>query len=154
MTRFFWLKFFTVALLILVLIPPLILLLLMLLEGMSPGAALAAVTEQYAGRRQNPLANTVLGAVAVVPLALIVLIYRLRKGAAGSTALAFGGGVGIVLTQLWANLEFWPNFLPGREYPGFPHGLEIVIGSLFFAPVAMLVGVVIAALWLRGAVQS
>lgn len=149
MQSHFWTRFYTVTLVSLLLIPPVVFLLTMLSEGASSGDALSAVIDQYAGRRQNPLANTVLGLVSVAPLALILFIYRRSKGPEGSNAIALGGGAGIAVTLLWANLEYWPNFLPGRDYPGFPHGLEIVIGSLFFAPVAMLAGVVIAALWVK-----
>lgn len=149
MQRYFWARFFTITLVALFLIPPAVFLITMLTEGLGPGEALSAVFDQYAQRRQNPLANTVLGLIPVAPLVLILVIYRLRKGPAGSTAIATGGGIGIASMLLWANMEYWPNFLPGRDYPGFPHGLEIVIGSLFFAPVAMLVGVVMGVLWLR-----
>lgn len=49
-------------------------------------------------------------------------------------------GVVTLLVCLFVNLEFWPKFLPARQFLGFPHGLEFVIGPLFFAPIGVGVG--------------
>ena len=47
-----------------------------------------------------------------------------------------------LLLLVWANAEAWPLYLPGRAFPGFPHGLELIIVPLFFVPVAMVFGTV------------
>ncbi|NNE09207.1 MAG: hypothetical protein HKN20_11655, partial [Gemmatimonadetes bacterium] len=49
------------------------------------------------------------------------------------------------------NFDFWPAFLPSRVYPGFPHGLEFIIGPGVFAPIGMLLGVLTVWVSQRGA---
>jgi len=76
----------------------------------------------------------------------VLVIYRRWRGVGGSRQVAVAGSLAIIALLLWANASFWPLFLPGRSYPGWPHGLEMVIVPLFFAPVGMLVAVAIAVL--------
>lgn len=138
---------FLVTGLVLLLTPPIVFGAVALAEGMGLGASARAVVEQYGVRRLNLLSVAVLSFLPLALLALVVFLFgRLGSGAVHRRALALGGAVPIVAVTAWVNLQFWPVFLPERTPPGFPHGLEFVIGPLFFAPVAMLLGVGVAAL--------
>lgn len=125
--------------------PPLVFGWVGLAEGMGVAGTFGAVIEQYGARRLNLLMVAVLSFLPLLLLALLVfLIRRFTPVAASRRDLALGGSVAIVAVMLWVNFEFWPAFLPERSAPGFPHGLEFVIGPLYFAPVAMVVGMVAA----------
>jgi len=128
-------------------IPPLVFTAVALFAGLGIGESLSALVAQYSAPRQNLL---ICGVVGLLPLgllaALLWLINRLAPGNQHRPALALGGLMPILAVLAWVNLEFWPTFLPSGTYPGFPHGLEFVIGPIFFAPVAMVVGVLV--LWL------
>jgi hypothetical protein len=62
---------------------------------------------------------------------------------------ALGGAVPIMLVTAFVNYEFWPRYVPSRAFLGFPHGLEFVIGPLFFAPVGVLIWLIVVWILLR-----
>ncbi|MDY7095679.1 MAG: hypothetical protein SX243_22110 [Acidobacteriota bacterium] len=134
------------------LIPPAVFLAVALGEGMGLGGAGAALVAQYTASQLNLL---VCGALGLVPVLLVLLILWVhRKVAPGSLArpaLALGGLLPILLILVWANWDYWPRFLPSRTYPGFPHGLGLVIAPFFFAPIGGVVGMVVG--WLVTRVQ-
>ncbi|NNE10219.1 MAG: hypothetical protein HKN20_16790, partial [Gemmatimonadetes bacterium] len=142
MHRFPIFRFFLIAAIILLLIPPVVFAIVALSKGMAAGAIPGLIVEQYQARRQNLF---VCGAISVAPLlALLVVgwIYARFRGAAQTRHLMMWGGlIPIVLVQIRVNFDFWPAFLPSRVYPGFPHGLEFIIGPGVFAPIGMLLGV-------------
>ena len=131
------------------LIPPVVFCIAGLGDGMSVGAVLSACSDQYGARRQN------LGVVALLglfPIALLAgtlwLARRLRWLRLANVPAALSGMLPVLLVLVWTNVEFWPIFLPERVYPGFPHGLEFVLGPGFYGPAAMALGLSIhAALW-------
>lgn len=138
--------FLLLAVLVL-LIPPLTSLLVALGSEMAPAESVSALFELYREKRQNLL---VVGALGLFPLMLLSLALWLHRRFGGDAALqpwlVASGATPILLVLIWANFEFWPDFLPGRIYPGFPHGLELAIGPVIFAPVAMIVGLLMG--WL------
>lgn len=131
-------------------LPSLVFLGVALFEGMGVSGTLAAIVEQYSTPRQN---LAVLGLVGVLPVALLgVVLWILRffkRVQSHRPRLAIGGAMAILLVLTWVNFEFWPTFLPDKTYPGFPHGLEFVIGPLIFAPVAMVIGMLLAVFSLK-----
>lgn len=136
----------------LLLIPPAVFAVVGLTKGMGLGGTVEALVAQYGVRRLNLFSVAVLSFLPVLLLALLVwVIGRFTAMRASRRSLTIGGGVAILLVMTWINFEFWPAFLPERVAPGFPHGLEFVIGPLYFAPVAMLVGVGLAAFLNRSA---
>lgn len=135
----------------LLLIPPVVFSVVGLAKGMGLAGTAGAVVAQYGVRRLNLFSVAILSLLPVLLLALLVWILgRFTSMRASRRSLAVGGGAAILLVMTWINFEFWPAFLPERVAPGFPHGLEFVIGPLYFAPVAMLVGVGLAAFLNRG----
>lgn len=134
-------------LLTILLIPPVIFILVGIFSDMSVGSVLSALLEQYTQSKRNLL---LIGLFACLPLLLISLVLWLHKRFGGAAALrpilTRSGFLGIFLITVWVNFEFWPDYLPERVYPGFPHGLEFVIGPLFFAPIAMAACMLVA--WL------
>ncbi len=127
-----------------VVIPPLVFIFVALLESMSFADTLFALSEQYISRRQNLL---VCGLLGLFPLALMGCTLWAHRRFGGDQsfrpALLMGGFIPIILILLWANIEYWPDFLPSRVYPGFPHGLELMLAPIFFAPVGMLLGMLV-----------
>lgn len=137
--------FFLIGLCLL-LIPPVVFGVVGLAKGMGLVGTAGAVVAQYGVRRLNLFTTAILSFLPLVVLAIVVwIIGRFTSMKASRRSLAMGGGVAILLVMIWVNFEFWPTFLPDRVAPGFPHGLEFVIGPIYFAPVAMLVGVGLAA---------
>ena len=113
--------------------------------GMGADLAMQALLEQLSAERQNLLVCSLLGLFPVALLASILwLAGRLGQSEQKRISLAGGGLLPILLVLAWANFEFWPIFLPERVYPGFPHGLELVLGPGLYAPLAMLIGLVAA----------
>ncbi|GJM44734.1 MAG: hypothetical protein DHS20C21_15760 [Gemmatimonadota bacterium] len=113
--------------------------------GMLPGETWRALAEQSVQRKQNPLLSGVLGFFPILLLLLALRIgRRFDRSGAWSQVAPWAGLLPILLVLLWANLEFWPKFLPSRVYPGFPHGLELLIGPVMYAPVGMIVGLIAA----------
>lgn len=127
------------------LMPPLVFMIVAIAEGMGFGAGFSALIEQYQTQQQN---LGMLGALGLIPLLLLsVVVWLLRfvkRLRAKRRRLAAGGAIAILAVLAWVNLQFWPVFLPNQTYPGFPHGLEFVIGAFIFAPIAMVAGMLIA----------
>ena len=130
-------------------IPPVVFLAAALGGGLSPAESTSALIDQYGVGRRN---LAVIGSLGLFPVALLaVLLWAIRRYASDGpdrAALALGGSLPILAVVAWANATFWPLYLPSRTYPGFPHGLELVIGPLIFAPIGMALGVGLA--WLAG----
>lgn len=145
----FWLGVLSIALIGMFLIPPLVLAACSFRAGFSFSETISTLIQQYQTDRRN---LALVGIPSILPfglLAAVLAFYRRRRGAQGSIALAFGGGVPILLVLIWAHASVWPLFLPGRPFPGWPHGMELVIAPIFFAPVAMTLGLVTVGIWLR-----
>lgn len=143
---FTYLLLFCIALLA---VAPIVYLACYALNDYPLGDAISALVEQYTAARQNPLKVSLLSGAPFLLLASLVGIARWRgAGLATCQRLVLGGGGAILIVLTWAHFEFWPNYLPGVEYPGFPHGLELVIAPLYFAPVAMVAGAFLG--WLAG----
>ncbi len=146
---------FALGVVIALAIPPTVFLAVALQAGLTPGETLSALAEQYRASRQNLL---IVGLPGLFPIALLAavcwLVGRFVPRAPPRSALAFGGLLPILAVSLWAHLKFWPLFLPARTYPGFPHGLELIIGPLIFAPILMLGGLLVAGLVTRLATAS
>jgi len=135
------------AVLVSLFIPALIFFTVALSSGLSSPEALTALAEQYVSRKQNLL---VIGMLSLLPVVLMVfviwLIRKIKNRSADVRDLAIGGVAGILAVDIWMNFEYWPTYLPERTYAGFPHGLEFVIGPIFYAPIAMVIGMVAAAM--------
>jgi len=143
-------RFIYLGILLPLLIPPLVFSICAIAAGLSPDETLSATLEQFKAERQNLL---ICGAIGLFPVLLLLgalWIYR-RAGGSAQTRLAMArvGLITIILVLIWVNFQFWPLFLPSRTYPGFPHGLELIIGPIFFAPAAMLAGMVVVWLFYR-----
>ena len=133
--------FFLAALTLPLLVPPLVYGAVALGAGFGVSGTVEALAGQFAGGRPSLLGASILGVLpALLLLGVVRLLRRFDPGDAWRRAAGWGGLAAILLVLIWANLEAWPAFLPGRPFPGFPHGLELVIAPLFFAPVAMVLG--------------
>lgn len=114
--------------------------------GLSVSETASAMVAQAIGGRPNLLAPAALSSVPIALLFILHWLARKRDPDNSWRERAAWSGLFLVLAVLfWANLTAWPLYMPGRAFPGFPHGLELVIAPLFFAPVAALAG------WLIGA---
>ncbi len=132
----------TVALL---LTPSFVFVAVALIEGLGPGETFAALAEQFTSDRINLAVISLLGAAPVLLILFSLWIRRLlRKTWDGSDTYALGGALPVIAVALFINLEYWPTYLPERQFLGFPHGLEFIIGPGLFAPVAMLIGFCVA----------
>jgi hypothetical protein len=131
------------------LIPPLVFCIAGLGEGMEIEQVATACVEQFFTARQNLGVAAGLGLFPVLLTGLLIWIGR-RVGWhwARDNNVSVAALTPVLLVLTWANFEFWPIFLPGRDYPGFPHGLELVLGPLFYAPAAMLIGLIAGAILL------
>jgi len=131
------------------LIPPLVFCFAGLGKGMDFGQVTTACVEQFFTPRQNLGVAAGLGLFPVLLTGLLLWIGR-RFGWRWSSDnnVAVAALMPVLLVLAWANYEFWPIFLPDRVYPGFPHGLELVLGPLFYAPAAMLIGLITGAILL------
>lgn len=136
-------------------VPPLVFSFAALANDMSLSESMAALAEQYSSRKQNLL---VVGLVACLPLLLLGIVLWLHGRAGGLPAmrriLTWAGYLPIWLVAVWVNSEYWSDYLPARTFLGFPHGLEFVIGPLFFAPAGMVMCMLVAWLAARRAVPE
>jgi hypothetical protein len=126
------------------LIPLVVFVLSALFAGMSLAESLGAAATQFRAERHPLLGAAILGTVPVVLLTVLGWLLARKLDKVRVRAIAQAGLGGIALILLWVNVEFWPGYLPGRIFHGFPHGLEFVIGPLFFAPPAMLMAMLAA----------
>jgi hypothetical protein len=137
--------FVLLALIAPLVLPPLIFAGVAWAAGMGFSGAWQALVEQSVSPRQNPLRSAPLGLLpACILLLALWLGHRSRRDSSSVRIAGWGGLIAILLVIVWANVEAWSGFLPSQIYPGFPHGLELVIGPLIFAPIAMLVGALVA----------
>lgn len=123
-----------------VLLPGLIFAVTALATGLSPAETVDATIAQYTAPRLNLLVTGVLALVPFAVLAIGLAVLRRFADDRATDSAAVGGATMILLTILWAHASYWPSFLPDRVAPMWPHGLELVIGPLFFAPVLAIVG--------------
>ena len=124
---------------LLALIPPFVFLGAALVGGMDVASSLSALGEQYVADRVSLFMVTILGMFPLVLVAALLGIRRLvRKTWDGSLIYAWAGIIPVLLVSVFSNLEYWPRFLPNRQFLGFPHGLEFTIGPLIFAPIGMV----------------
>lgn len=144
MDRFSLARFAIASLLLPFSVPTVVFTICALASGLSVTETASALAEQLATRRQN---LAICGGLGIFPSLLLLGGLWLHRRFGGEErarrAMAWGGLAAILGVLAWVNFQFWPLFLPERTYPGFPHGLEFVIGPLFFAPVAALFGVAI-----------
>jgi len=86
----------------------------------------------------------VLGLAPLVLLSLILWIgRRFGRFHESGVAVSLGGAVAVLILAVFVNFQYWPTFLPSQNYPGWPHGIEFVVGPLFGGPIAVLVGMVV-----------
>ena len=119
----------------------------LLADDVAGREALTMLVAKYRVERPNLLVGAIPGLIPVALLAVtLVVLRRLAARPPPMTAIAWGGLLPIIAMLVWGHLQYWPLYLPERVAPGFPHGLELVIVPVVFAPVAMIVGVIAA--WL------
>ena len=150
-----YLRFTVTALVSPLVVPAAVFLAVGVASGMGVGGAVDAFVQQSGERRQNPM---VTGALGLFPVLLLggglAVGARLSRRRGWVRPAAWSGLAAILAVLGWANFEFWPDFLPERVYPGFPHGLELVIAPVFFAPVAAAMAVFMAVMLSRRAETS
>ncbi|MBT8080446.1 MAG: hypothetical protein KJO31_17840 [Gammaproteobacteria bacterium] len=116
-----------------------------LYRDMGFSAAFTALGEQYASERSNLFVVSMLGLAPLLVTGILLSLRRLiRKTWQGSVEYAWGGIIPTLVVTSFVNLEYWPSYLPARQFLGFPHGLEFVIGPLIIAPVGVIAGFAIA----------
>ena len=129
----------------LIILPPLLFLGSALFEGMGFEGGGTALAEQYIAERSNLIVITLLGLAPILLIIFLLGIRRaIRKTWDGSGTYALAGALPVVAVTVFVHLEYWPSYLPARQFLGFPHGLEFVIGPLIFAPVGILLGFLVA----------
>ena len=100
-----------------------------------------------ASGRPNLLTSGLLAQIPmVVFLGALALLQKRDPDGRWLSIAAWAGLAPSLALLVWANVEVWPLFLPGRTFPGFPHGIELIIVPLFFVPVAMVAGLLVGAL--------
>lgn len=131
-------------------IPPAVFAVTALVSGFSAAETVSALAEQFRERNPNLLLTGLVGLFPVLLLGALLWLHRELGGPAPRrAALALGGYVPIAAVLLWANIAYWPDYLPDRVQPSFPHGLELVAGPGLLAPVGMLLGVLAVSVALR-----
>jgi hypothetical protein len=127
-------------------VPPLVFILVALTSGMTPADTAGALAAQYVAPRVNMVVCSGLGLAPLLLLALLLWIRRRRRLAAeGPPLYAIGGVLPILAVTVFVNVEYWTAFLPGLTFPGFPHGLEFIVGPGIFAPIGMVAGLAVVA---------
>lgn len=115
-----------------------------LLADMSLTESLRAAVTQFSAERHPLFGAAILGSMPVLLVTVLGWLLARKLAAQRARLIAQAGLFGIALILVWVNVEFWPGYLPGKTFRGFPHGLEFVIGPIFFAPPAMLVAMLAA----------
>ncbi|MEM0911612.1 MAG: hypothetical protein AAGJ37_11585 [Pseudomonadota bacterium] len=137
-----WILFLASLFATVLLTSPLAYLISYILSEQHNGHAISSLIAQYQQMKRNPFFTSLLSVFPFILLAVLVVIAQKRKTSAEKCYVVMVcGALAIFVIMFWINLVYWPNFLPDVPYPGFPHGLELVIAPLFFAPVGMLIGV-------------
>ncbi len=132
-----------VSAVVLLIIPALVFVTSGLFRGMDTGLIIPALKDQFLAGKTNLFVVSLLGLLPLLLIALSLGVRKLvRKTWAGSVAYALGGALPAVAVALFVNLEYWPKYLPARQFLGFPHGLEFIIGPFVFAPIGVLLGFV------------
>lgn len=134
-------------------IPAGVFLICALLADLTFEDSLRATAEQFTAERNHLWGCGVLGALPVVLLTGVGWLMKRWLEPQRARLIAQFGLVGIALVLVWVNFEFWPGYLPERAFRGFPHGLEFVIGPLYFAPGVMLAFMLFAWLGTRNSVK-
>lgn len=133
----------------LVLLPVLIFLGAGVGDGVSLGETLSALVTQSGVRRNNFVVATLLG---FFPFLLLVICLWIRRRVVKENAslplYAASGMLPILLITAYPHAVFWPLFFPYMSNPGFPHGLEFIIGPGVFAPIGLAFGLMFA--WVVG----
>ncbi len=138
-------KFFLIFALV---VPSFIYVICALSAGFDAQGAAVALAAQFQSKRQNMLFSTALNVFPVLLLIGLLWLYKKLTGRIEALqSMGWFGFLPIALVLIWTNLEVWPLFLPGRSYPGFPHGLEMIIGPGVFAPIGAVVGMVVGRLF-------
>lgn len=126
---------------LLLVIPTLVFVASGLIRGMNLSSVVSALTEQFLADKTNLFVVSLLGLLPLMLTALLLGVRKLiRKTWDGSVAYAWGGVLPAVAVAIFVNMEYWPKYLPARQFLGFPHGLEFVIGPFVFAPIGVLLG--------------
>ena len=135
---------FTCLLLVLV-VPAVVFILTGFLKGMAFTDVLDIMATRFGEARPNLLVTSLIGVFPLSLLGLVIWIHRKRGGSqAVRSSMLAGGMLALLLVIAWSNYEYWRVFLPEGKVPGFPHGLELLIGPVFFAPVAMALALIAA----------
>ncbi|MEM8996286.1 MAG: hypothetical protein AAGF23_15975 [Acidobacteriota bacterium] len=126
-------------------LPPAMFLTTALRSELGLGASLATLAAQYVGGKPNLGVVTGLGAAPLLLLGLCLWLLGRFGVEGGRLGLFAASGLAPILAViLWVQLDYWPHFFPDRRYPGFPHGLELIIGPFVFAPAGMALGLLTA----------
>jgi len=136
-------KVFLLGSLCAIAVPPAVFVVTALLGGLSPAETVSAMISQYSTSRLNLFVMGALGTIPFGLLCLVLVVCRHFGKGLRVERMAIGGGVFILATMVWAHATYWPLFLPERVAPMWPHGLELLIGPVFFAPVMALVGLLL-----------
>ena len=113
-----------------------------LVEGMGLVSVVRVVGEQFFIGRGNLGMISVLGLVPFLLLAaLIWILDRLFYIECSKKTMFLTALFVMVVIIFWSSMDYWRTYLPDRKFMSWPHGLELVIGPLFFAPVGMVLGV-------------
>lgn len=114
-----------------------------LLEGMGVSDAALSILEQFVSTRGNLAVTSSLGLIPIAMLsALLWVLGRFFSIDGCKRWMAILAFVLIVLIIAWANMTYWRAYLPSKQFLGWPHGLELVIGPMIFAPVGMIFGLI------------
>lgn len=135
-----------IGVLISLLVPPTTFLVSGLAAEMGLLDTLNAVMDQYGPEARPKLwSSSVISVVPVLGLGLVLwLIAKIRGKHDLTPLLGAAALVALALVLIWSNVSFWLTFLPEQRTPGWPHGLELVVGPLVFAPLAMLTAMLLA----------
>ncbi len=120
------------------LVPAVVFLVCALLADLTLADSLRETGAQFVVERRHLWGVGVLGLIPVLLLTGLGWVLGRWLEPLRTRRICQAGLLGIALILVWVNVEFWPGYLPERAFRGFPHGLEFVIGPLFFAPTAML----------------
>ena len=111
------------------------------------------VSDQFYTARGN---LAILGVVGLFPMLIMAIVLwivqKLTKGSIAGDYLFYSGLIAIIMIIGWANGSYWLAYLPNRNFLGWPHGIELFIGPVVFAPIGMLICILVA--WAAGHISS